>query len=476
MEKGISIALDVLSIIFLAISLGLAILRKKHQKELSGYIMGITGSVFVMLLSDLIYVIFARLTDPYSVNVAFGAESVYLIANSLVIFCWATYIGKLILKTDILQKPYKLLYTAVLAINLTLVVVNCFSTVLFRINEEGLYDESFAGIIIFTVLNYLSVIAVIITVLRYKDRLKDKSSYYLLLWFQIPCLVCEILTLMDDRISYVFCYAISVMLFLGVCEQYSSYREIDQIIDYAIQHNSFEVYYQPIYSLKEQRVVCCEALIRLHDKQHGFIPADKIIEAAEETGKIHVIGRNNFYRICDFIASPEFRASGLKWVNINMSMKELELENVTGRIMGVLQRKGISPDKICLEVTETAFSDAEEIVISNMKELSEAGIAIALDDLGTGHSNMYRLSVMPFKMIKLDRFLIQKYDNQKIRVITNGITTLLKQLNFDIVAEAVETEDQLRIVSELGVDYVQGYYYSRPLLKEDFLKYLQTLD
>lgn len=473
MEKNISLALDILSLVFLAVSFGLAVLRKKHKELYSGYIIAVVCCIAAMILSDIVYVCFSEIIDRTSMSIAFGAETVYLAANTFVIYYWADYIGRLILENDDLRTVYRGIYSAVATINIILLVINTRLNIVFEINEYGKYVEKTAGIIAFSLLNYISVVAATISVLRYKDKLQNSTQYNFLLLFQLPAMIGDILIYVYPSISFVCGYAISAVLVLSVFEQYSSYREIDRIIDAAIKEDRFEIYYQPIYSLKDERFVGCEALIRLFDPKQGAMSPIRLIKAAEETGKIHTIGRNNFYKICDFIASPEFADLGIKYVNINMSMLEMEIENVTGRILKVAHEKGISPQQLCIEITETTVSSTEDVVIKNMEELNSAGIAVALDDFGQGHSNLYRMFLLPFKMVKLDQFLIQRLDVSKARIIIENVMTIFKNLDLTIVAEAVETEEQKKFVESLGADLIQGYYYARPMPKDEFVRFIK---
>ena len=168
-------------------------------------------------------------------------------------------------------------------------------------------------------------------------------------------------------------------------------NNIDSIIDRALENGSFQVYYQPIYSVKEGKFVSAEALIRLKDPQHGFISPETLIVAAEKSGAIHKIGEVVFEKVCQFIASKEFEQLGLDYIEINLSVSQIMNGDLPETLLSIMNEYKISPDKINLEITETAAAYAQRVMTENLEKLTLAGISFSLDDYGTGYSNMQRV-------------------------------------------------------------------------------------
>lgn len=252
-------------------------------------------------------------------------------------------------------------------------------------------------------------------------------------------------------------------------EYYSAILNIDRIIDNAISTHKLDVYYQPIYSIEEKRFVSAEALIRLKDDIYGYISPEVFIPAAERSGAIHKIGEYVLEEVCRFISSPEFSVCGLDYIEINLSVVQCMQDNLAGCILAILLKHSVAPQRINLEITETAFAQYQEKLEKNIKKLTDAGISISLDDFGSGFSNILRIYQLPFSIIKLDKIFTNNVDNPKVSVILKQIIEMMKELNLKTVVEGIETESCLKKFEELGCDYVQGEYYSRPLSKEDFI-------
>lgn len=179
-------------------------------------------------------------------------------------------------------------------------------------------------------------------------------------------------------------------------------RDIDSIIENAITHKLFKVYYQPIYSIKDKHFNSAEALIRLFDDKYGFISPELFIPAAERSGAIHRIGAFVLDEVCRFISSEDFKKLGIDYIEVNLSVAQCMRNDLSEEILDIMKRHNVSSESINLEITETAASYSQENLVENMNELSASGIGFSLDDYGTGYSNMDRVSSMQFDIIKLD--------------------------------------------------------------------------
>ena len=249
-------------------------------------------------------------------------------------------------------------------------------------------------------------------------------------------------------------------------------NNIDAIINRAIENESFEVYYQPIYSTARGKFVSAEALIRLFDPEHGFISPETLIMAAEQNGAIHKIGEFVFDKVCQFIASDEFNKLGLDYIEVNLSVAQIMNSDLPENYLAIMNKYHVSSDKINLEITETAAAYAQKVMLENLDKLTQAGISFSLDDYGTGYSNMKRVIQLPLKIIKLDKSFVDEQNNPKVWIFLRNTVKMLKDMNMEIVVEGVETQEMLDAFSNLKCDFIQGYFFSKPIPRNDFVTFV----
>jgi EAL domain-containing protein (putative c-di-GMP-specific phosphodiesterase class I) len=253
--------------------------------------------------------------------------------------------------------------------------------------------------------------------------------------------------------------------------------KVERAIRSALEAASFEVYYQPIVSARTGRVVSAEALLRLRDVELGWIAPDEFIVIAENNGSIHRVGEFVLERACEFLSG--LRASGrrLDYIEVNMSVAQCIQANLADHLRAKVRRYGLEPSDLCLEITETAASHSPAMMGRTVQQVADAGFPIAIDDFGTGYSNLVNLIGMPFGIVKLDRSLVLQMDKPEGGAVgVRSIVTMFSAMGVSLVAEGVETDDQLSALREAGVDYIQGYYYSRPLPAGSFIEYLDELE
>lgn len=250
-------------------------------------------------------------------------------------------------------------------------------------------------------------------------------------------------------------------------------NELDAIIDNAIANRSFEVYYQPIYSIGTDNFISAEALLRLHHDKYGFIPPDLFITAAEKSGAIHKIGELVLEKVCSFISSREFSELGLEYIEINLSVAQCMQADLADKILQIMKRYGVTPDKINLEITETAASYSQNIMMENLEKLTRAGIEFSLDDYGTGYSNIKSVASLPIKIVKLDKTFVDSENNPRMWIVLKNTIKMLKDMNMHIVVEGIETEGLVKKFTDLNCEYIQGYYYSRPIPESDFVMFMR---
>lgn len=242
----------------------------------------------------------------------------------------------------------------------------------------------------------------------------------------------------------------------------------------ALKDNGFEVFYQPIYSVKKARLTSAEALIRMKDFGLGFVSPDEFIPLAEKNGLILDIGEFVFRDVCRFISERQLWEMGIENVHVNLSVVQCMQESLHEVIMRIMDEYGLDYGMIHLEMTESAAVASEETLKSNMGKLIEKGVYFALDDYGTGFSNTVTMMKYPFRLIKLDKSMVwSASDSEKAMSLLKHTISMINDMNMEIVAEGVETAAQANMLATMGCDYFQGYYYSRPVNAESFIKTLR---
>lgn len=249
-------------------------------------------------------------------------------------------------------------------------------------------------------------------------------------------------------------------------------RVLDEIIDKAIANKSFKIYYQPIYSVAEKRFVSAEALLRLQDEKYGFISPELFIVAAERSGAIHKIGDYVMDEVCRFIAGDEYKKLGLEYIEVNLSVAQCMSPDLAEKILNIMKRHNVSPDAINLEITETAMSYAQNTMTDNIERLNSAGLSFSLDDYGTGYSNINRVASLPLKIVKLDKSFVDSEDNPRMWIVLQNTVKMIKDMDMHIVVEGIETEQVLEKFAELKCDYIQGYYFSKPVPEAEFVEFI----
>ena len=255
-------------------------------------------------------------------------------------------------------------------------------------------------------------------------------------------------------------------------ERFDLMNKLDDIIENALINRKFQVYYQPIFSVKENRFNSAEALLRLIDDKFGFISPELFIPAAEQSGAIHRIGTYVLEEVCDFIASDDFKKLNLDYIEVNLSVAQCMHKDLPSQVMNVLRKYKLSPDKINLEITETIASCAQNTMAENLDILTKEGVSFSLDDYGTGYSNIQRVASLPLKIVKLDRTFVNCENNPRMSIVLENTIHMLKDMEMEIVAEGIETEQLMKRFADMNCEYIQGYYYSKPIPRDEFVKYI----
>ncbi len=241
----------------------------------------------------------------------------------------------------------------------------------------------------------------------------------------------------------------------------------------ALENNELVMFYQPIIDLASDSVVGMEALIRWEEPGQGFIPPDKFIPLAEESGLIIPIGDWILSSVCK--QNKEWIDKGYepKRVYVNISARQFQQRDFFLKIVKVLKETDLDPNYLGLEITETTAIQDINYTIDIIMYLKEIGLSISIDDFGTGYSSFKYLKDMEVDGLKIDKsFISETEDDSKKRMIAKTIIVLANQLNLSVTAEGVETKEQLEFLKNSNCDKVQGYYYSKPVSAKEFEKFL----
>ncbi|MCW8929926.1 MAG: EAL domain-containing protein [Gammaproteobacteria bacterium] len=244
----------------------------------------------------------------------------------------------------------------------------------------------------------------------------------------------------------------------------------------AINDNEFEIHYQPQIDILTEQMIGAEALIRWNDPQRGLISPVEFIPIIEQNGMILEIGRWIFKETCRYLRQSLDAGKNTVPIAINLSAIQFRDQGLVAMIEGVLKEENLSSEWIELEITESAVMENADKAIIMLEKLSNIGIKISIDDFGTGYSSLAYLKKFPIDKLKIDReFISGLPDNKNDIVLTTAIINLSSSLGIYVLAEGAETKEQVDFLRDKGCQFVQGYYYSKPLPEDKFSEYLSSV-
>lgn len=258
-------------------------------------------------------------------------------------------------------------------------------------------------------------------------------------------------------------------------EQMRKEKSMEQMLDEAMKEDRIEVFYQPIFSTRAKKFVSAEALVRMRDRDGNLVPPGAFIAVAEANGKILQLGEIVFEKVCRFFTKEQLEQYGLHYIEVNLSVVQCGYPGLADDYIGIMEKYQINPRYINLEITESASMAAKKTLLENMRRLMEYGVYFSLDDFGTGQSNLNYIVDMPVNIVKFDREMSQAFfQDEKAKYVMNAAMQMIHGMKLKIVSEGIETEEQYLAMEELSIDYIQGYYFSKPLPEAAFLAFLQS--
>ena len=260
----------------------------------------------------------------------------------------------------------------------------------------------------------------------------------------------------------------------AMVEQILADRATAQMIRDALVEDRVVVYYQPIYSVSQKRFTSAEALVRIVDQEGKLVPPGAFIQVAEDNGLIIDIGRRVLEKACQFYQSNGLESYGLEYIEVNLSVAQCADAKLSEDYIGVMENARIEPRHINLEITESTSARQKQTLISHMERMISRGVNFSLDDFGSGASNLNYILDMPVQIVKFDKEMIQAYfSSGKAKYVMDAAMHMIHGMGLEIVAEGVETEEQYRKMEEIKINYIQGFYFSKPLPEQEFLAFVR---
>ena len=251
-------------------------------------------------------------------------------------------------------------------------------------------------------------------------------------------------------------------------------REMEDLILNGIENDRIEVFYQPIFSTKEKQFTCAEALVRMRDENGKLVSPGAFIDVAEKNGMIIKLGEIVFEKVCRFIKENRPSRYGIHYIEVNLSVVQCAYADLAADFIRIMEKYEVSPRFLNLEITESASLQAKGILLDNMKCLMNYGIQFSLDDFGTGQSNLNYIVDMPVGIVKFDKDMTNAYfENGKAKYVMDAAMHMIHGMNLEIVSEGIETKKQYEAMEKLGISYIQGFYFAKPLPEKEFLEFLQ---
>lgn len=249
---------------------------------------------------------------------------------------------------------------------------------------------------------------------------------------------------------------------------------IEREIALALGQDRVEVFLQPIYSTQTQQFTSAEALVRIRKRNGELLPPGLFIPVAENNGQILELGERVFEKVCAFLKNSDAIGLGIDYIEVNLSVVQCEHTELADRLLSIIEKYQLDPRRINLEITETASIRARKNLLENMKKLIAHGFSFSLDDFGKGESNLMYVVEMPVSIIKLDYDMTKAFfHTPKAQQVVRAVVGMAHDMGLKIVAEGIETKEEMEQITREGADYIQGYYFSKPLPMQEFLDFLK---
>ena len=241
----------------------------------------------------------------------------------------------------------------------------------------------------------------------------------------------------------------------------------------AIEKGELEFYYQPKISMADDEVIKAEALIRWHKDNNEWVMPGDFIAIAEESGLIIPISFHVFELACEFIRRLENKYHKSIHISFNLSGRQFRQHDLAQRFLELAAKYGVKPEQIEFEITESVIMEDPDLAKVICQKMKSLGFKLSLDDFGTGYSSLSYIWEYPINSIKIDpSFIVNVETDTTNQAIIHAVLLIAKSKQLEVICEGVETQVQLDFLKSIGVEHIQGYYFSKPLNEQDFIRYL----
>ena len=247
--------------------------------------------------------------------------------------------------------------------------------------------------------------------------------------------------------------------------------DVLRLLEHAILHNEDEVFLQPLVNSETFRIEGAEALARIRDDEGNIVPPDLFIPIAEKTGLIVELGRQVLSKTCEFVSTYHLDSLGLRWISVNLSPIQCMQEDIATQFLQTLTTYGVDSGRILLEIPEQSMIDFEQMR-SQIESLKREGFLFAMDDYGTGYSNLTSVKRYPFFSIKLDMDIVWDYFRDRDDLLP-AVVSGFKSLGLSVTAEGIESQEMADALAMIGSNYLQGYFFSKPVPVDEFVRLLE---
>lgn len=252
-------------------------------------------------------------------------------------------------------------------------------------------------------------------------------------------------------------------------------KKITDAMETALRQNQFTVYLQPKYSLSDKAMVGAEALVRWIHPEWGVIPPNEFIPLFEKNGFIFLMDAYIWEKVCAILRDWKLKGYAQVPISVNVSRLDIYRHNLEEFLLNLVKKYEIDPSYLHLELTESAYAENQDQIISTVKNLREMGFVIEMDDFGSGYSSLSMLSRLRLDILKLDmKFVRNETAKPQEHSMLSDVVNMAHRMHLSVVAEGVETREQAKRLQSVGCDYVQGYFFSKPLPQAEFEELLTS--
>ena len=243
--------------------------------------------------------------------------------------------------------------------------------------------------------------------------------------------------------------------------------ELEEALTRGLAEHNFRIFYQTVHRSDDLKPFAVKALVRLNDPKLGEVMPGEFIPQAERTGQIHALGNLILEDVCDFIRSGVPARLGLECININLSFVQCMQPGFAERVTRIVESHQVRPSMLNFEITKPVNKDDYEILDRVIRDLKKQGFLFSMEDFGAGYSNIQSILALDFDVVKVDKSILWAATDSEVgRIVLQSSIRMIRDLNRKILVEGVESEAQIELLQELGADYLQGYYFSKPISGE----------